>query len=113
MDGRLASSVLVSGLIRSAEAEGGFAAVLARGDDRAGAVVVILSERGGTPRVMERILQPGGAYKWQESGGQAAENPEELEKFLGRRRKIDPDVWLLELDIPSVERFAAVMTAFD
>lgn len=113
MDARLASSVLVGGLIRAAEAEGGFAALLARGDDSAGAVVVILAERGGKPRVMERILQPDGVYKWQDSGGQAADNAEELDKFLTRRRRIDPDAWLLELDIPSIERFAAVMTALD
>ena len=46
MQPRLASSVLVSGLIRTAEAQGGVGAVLAKGDAQAGAVAVILAERG-------------------------------------------------------------------
>ena len=40
-------------------------------------------------------------------------NEEETEKFLARRRKFDPDIWILELDIASQERFADGMNAFD
>ena len=46
MNIRLASSVLVTALIRKAEAEGGFGAVLAKGDASAGSILVILTERG-------------------------------------------------------------------
>ena len=63
MEPRLASSVLVGGLIRAAEAEGGFGGGARAGAiDSAGAMVVILAERGGKPRVLERVLQPDGAY---------------------------------------------------
>ncbi len=112
MSPRLATSVLVGGLIRKAESEGGFAAVLAKGDPTAGSVIVILVERGGAPMVLERILQPGGAYKWQSSGPQVLGNTakaEEVPAFVARRRRFDPDLWVIELDIPSRERFAAEM----
>mgnify|MGYP003631471355 CR=1 FL=1 len=112
MEPRLSSSVLVSALMRRAESQGGFAAVLSKGDASAGAVLVILTERGGKPRVMERILQPDGHYAWQQAIGEAAENEEELRKFLTRRRKFDPDIWVLELDIASSERFADEMNDF-
>ena len=111
MQPRLSSHVLVSALIRRAESEGGFAAVLAKGDRDAGAITVILVERGGNLRILERMLQPDGSYLWHPISTQAAGNTEELNKFLARRRKTDPDMWLIELDIASAERFAAEMNA--
>ncbi len=109
MEPRLQSSILVGALIRCAESEGGFAAVLARGDPTAGAVLVILAEKGQKLRILERSLQGDGRYVWQDTGGQAAGNEEEFGKFLARRRRFDPDLWLIELDVPSAERFAAEM----
>jgi hypothetical protein len=112
----LASSVLVGGLVRKAEAEGGFAAVLAKGDPTAGSVIVVLVERGEGRIILERILQPDGAYKWQGTGGQSTDNikkAEDVPAFVARRRRFDPDLWVLELDIPSAERFAAEMNGGD
>ena len=110
-EARLASSVLVGALIRLAEGQGGFAAVLAKGDPTAGAVSVILREKGGNPRFFERLLEPDGSYAWRESG-QPIENEQDLKLFLERRRNFDPDSWILELDIASAERFAAEMNDF-
>ena len=116
MSARLASSVIVGGLLRKADAVGGFGAVLAKGDPTAGAVAVVLVERGGPPRILERILQPDGTYLWQETRSQTVDNIKESEKvpaFVARRRRFDPDLWVLELDIPSAERFAAEMNGSD
>lgn len=113
MDARVAASVLVSALMRRAEAQGGFAAVMARGDPTAGSILVSLVERGGKPRFYERIIQSSGRYGWQEIAQKAAGNDEETQKFLARRRNFDPDMWILELDVPSTERFAAEMNEFD
>lgn len=110
---RLSTSVLVGALMRRAESQGGFATVLAKGDATAGAVLVILAEKGRKLRILERILQPSGRYAWQDGIGQASANEEEIEKFLTRRRRFDPDIWVLELDIASAERFADEMNDFD
>jgi hypothetical protein len=112
MSPRLATSVLVGGLVRKAETQGGFAAVLAKGDPTAGSLIVILVERGGPPSILERILQPDETYKWRHAGPQASDNivkSEDVPAFVARRRRFDPDLWVLELDIPSAERFAAEM----
>jgi len=106
--GRLASSVLVSALLRRAEQEGGFGTVVAKGDPTAGAIAVILAEKGRKARFLERALQANGSYAWQ-STREDVENEAEFEKFLVRRRKSDRDLWILELDIASAERFAAEM----
>jgi len=109
MEPRLKSSMLVSALIRRCESHGGYAAVLGRGDDSAGALLVILAERGRKLRILERALQGDGRYAWQDTGTQHIDNEEETRSFLSRRRSFDPDIWLIELDVPSAERFAAEM----
>lgn len=106
---RLATSVVAGALMRKAQGEGGFAAVLAKGDPTSGAILLILTEKGGNPRVLERLLQPDGRYSW----AQPFENPDEVPAFVARRRRFDPDLWVIELDIPSTERFTAEMTGFD
>lgn len=110
MTARLTSQVLVSALLRRAQVEGGFGAVLAKGDVTAGAVMVILAERGVRIALLERLLQGDGNYAWQETG-QAAKDEEAFRALLDRRRRNDPDLWLIELDIASAERFAAEMNA--
>jgi len=105
---RLASSVLVTALLRRAQDEGGFGAVLAKGDPTAGAVAVILAEKGSRTHFLERLLQPDGGYAWQ-SARQELEDEAAFAAFLERRRRFDPDLWILELDIASAERFAAEM----
>lgn len=108
---RLASSVLVKALIRRAEAEGGFGAIVAKGDANAGAVAVILRERGRLASLRERTLQTDGSYAWQEAAAQDIENEHDFSVVLARKRRVDPDLWIVELDIASAERFAAEMNA--
>lgn len=110
MTQRLASSVLVSALIRRAQDEGGFGAVVAKGDPTAGAIAVILAERGRRACLLERLLQPDGIYSW-EASGRGQESDQDFQALLDRRRKYDPDLWIVELDIASAERFAAEMNA--
>ena len=107
---RLSSQVLVSSLLRRAEVAGGFGAVLARGDATAGAVMVILMQRGTRTALLERLLQPDGSYAWQESS-HAGTDDEAFRAQLERRRRNDPDLWLVELDVADAERFAAEMNA--
>ena len=109
MEPRLQSSVLVGALIRRTESEGGFGAVLAKGDATSGAILVILAEKGRKLRILERVMQGDGRYAWQDVGSQVIANAEETDGFLARRQRFDPDIWLIELDVASAERFAAEM----
>jgi len=111
MTPRLASSILVKALIRRAETEGGFGAIVAKGDANAGAVAVILRERGRLVSLRERTLQSDGRYAWQETSSQNVENEHDFSVILAGKRRVDPDLWIIELDIASAERFAAEMNA--
>lgn len=105
MDARLPAHLEVAGLIRSVQAAGGFAAVLGKGEREAGTILVVTTQNGRNSRVFERMPQLDGTRKWSCSKQQHAENPQEFSEYLDRRKKQDPDVWIVELDIAQAERF--------
>ena len=107
MEPRLQSSVLAGALMRRAGQEGGFAAVIAKGDPTSGAILLVLAERGTRLRILERAMHGAGGYSWQDVGNRTVGNAQETEKFLSRRREFDPDLWIIELDVPSTEHFVA------
>jgi hypothetical protein len=111
MIARLASHVEVSGLIRRVEGMGGTGAVLARGDREAGAILLVLCDRGTPKRLLERALDGAGSYRWQHVGPQDVGGYEGINPYIERRRRSDADLWVVELDIAGVERFAAEMTS--
>lgn len=104
---RLTSAVLASGLLRLAAERGGFAAVLAKGDPTSGAILVQMLEKGQYFGLYERLLDPSGDYSWSRSGPQDIENEAEIREYFLRRKSRDPDLWLIELDVPEAERFIA------
>lgn len=105
-DERLAAGVEVTSFLRRAEALGGFATVLHKGDDRRGSVLLAVLERGAHITFCERMLQPGGQYRWAQVGPAHADS-NDLAQYVARRRRSDPDCWIVELDIPVSERFIA------
>jgi hypothetical protein len=110
---RIAPAVLTAAVRRFVEAEGGFATVLARGNAEAGAILLIAEEFSRETMVLERLLQPNGRYRWSESLSAAAADASSLEKFLEKRRRYDPDLWILELRVPSTERLTALLRELD
>jgi len=94
---RLAAGMLVSALIRRVEAEGGTLMVLAKGDATAGALLIQLAERGVPGALLERRLDRNGDYRWSTTG---PDEPEQRGDYIARRRRSDPDLWVIELDSP-------------
>ena len=109
MDRRLPAHVEVSGLIRAVSAAGGFATVIATGERDAGTLLVVCCANGGQAKAFERLPQPDGSRVWTVSRVQDTENKQEFWDYCDRRKSQDPDLWILELDIASAERFAAEM----
>ena len=102
MNDRLPAKVLVSATLRRVSVAGGFGTVLAKGDEQAGGVLIVAVERGGTPRLLERGIGPDGRP------GLIDSTPaDDLDGYWRRRRQRDPDLWVIELDIPDAQRFAA------
>ena len=107
---RLPAHFEATGLVRRAEAEGGFGTVIKRGDSERGALVLLVSQRGRHRACLERALGPNGAYRWQLVGPAAEAEPAELAEWSQKRVRFDEDLWLIELDVPDPERFIAETT---
>jgi len=106
MTARAASGLLVSAMIRRVEAAGGHAMVLAKGDATAGAILLVIADRGVTLRIMERAMGPDGAYRWSPAGPASFDEPGAAGDYIARRRRSDPDLWAVELDSPEAEVIA-------
>jgi hypothetical protein len=104
---RLPSATLVSALVRRVEQAGGFAMILARGEDMGGVVLVQTLEKGRFSGFFERHLDFDGRATLVRTGPAADSDPLSLMEYVDRRRRNDPDLWVVELDIPDAERFAA------
>jgi hypothetical protein len=111
MANRLSASVEAAGLCRRAESEGGFAAILHKGDAERGSLLLIIRERGQYVTCLERMLTLDGTYAWTKAGPAASADEGEVTDFIKRRTRFDEDSWLIELDIAQPERFIAETTA--
>ncbi len=107
MSGSLPSGILVSALLKRVNDAGGMGMVRARGEAESGAILLILNDDAGTPRLLERAIGPLGKPALVATGPAAPTDDAARDAYWRRRRERDPDLWVIELDIASAERFAA------
>lgn len=105
MSERLPTHLAVGALLRRVNDSGGLGVIRARGEAQGGAVLILIAE-GRSVRAMERMrglddrdtLVPAGP---------ATADPAAIEDYWQNRRRRDPDLWVIELDVPHAERFVA------
>lgn len=100
----LPSEFWVQALIRRVEAGGAHAAVLRRGDARAGAVLIkVVNRREGWARLYAEALRGDGETGWMEPVRSRSEP--DLDAYAERAWSRDPDVWIVEIDDPKGRHF--------
>ena len=93
----LSSDLWVAALVRRVEQGGAFAVVARRGDPRAGAVLVkLLNRRDGWTRLYVEAVRGDGERVWMQPAASEAEA--DLDAYVERSRRIDPDLWVVEID---------------
>lgn len=105
MTARIPTHLEIGGWRRTVEAAGGFATVLAKGEPDVGSVLLLTIESGGNLQLWERVPQRDGTRVFVPMATQVFDNEGDLTDYLQRRRLQDPDLWIVELDIPKPERF--------
>ena len=94
---RLSTDIWVSALIRRAEQAGAFATVLRKGDPRGGAVLVkVMDRRAGAARLYAEAVRGEGERVWMQPVDACDEAM--LDAYVERARRIDPDIWAVEID---------------
>ena len=93
----LSTDIWVGALIRRAELGGAFAMVLSKGDARAGAVLVrVLDRAAGGSRLYAEATRGDGERVWMQPV--ASSDDAALDAYTERARRIDPDLWVVEID---------------
>lgn len=111
MDTRLPAHLEVAAIRRLAESQGGFAAVLEKGERDAGTIAIVIIGRGEPAWLCERMPQADGNRRFVRTREEDIEKKSEFEASISRKRRFDPDLWLIEVDIADRERFVAELPA--
>ncbi|MFO1013637.1 MAG: DUF1491 family protein [Caulobacteraceae bacterium] len=100
----LASDIWCYALIRRAEQGGAFGAVIRKGDARAGTVLVkSLNTREGTAKLYAEATRGDGEKVWMQPVASTSEP--DLDAYLDRAARIDPDLWVVEIADPQGRHF--------
>ena len=97
-EARLPTDVLVMATIRRCNTEGNFAAVLHRGDDWGGAIIVKLNLLDGSNKVLTQSRDLDGKMAWLAANKGALMNETEASDYIERQVKRDPDLWVVEIE---------------
>lgn len=100
----LSTDIWVAALIRRANLEGAFAVVARRGDARAGAVLVkVRSLKSGAVKLYAEATRSDGERVWMQPRPDASEA--DLEAYGERALRIDPDLWIVDIEDPEGRHF--------
>ena len=80
--------------------------VLARGDEVAGAILLVLADRGTVRAIVERVWRFEGGHGLDPVGPADPDAPGAVSDYVARRRRSDPDLWVVELDHPDAAAIA-------
>ena len=103
---RLKSRMLIDAIMRRVQQAGGFAVIVQRGNDSAGAIIIDCRERGELVEMLEKTTDFDGATAWRRVPAPNAAPANWADDYGRRRAESDPDLWLIELDVAAAARFA-------
>lgn len=93
----LHTDLWVSALIRRAELGGGFPIVARKGDARAGAVLVkVINRSDGTARLYAEATRLDGDQIWMQPA--KSDQEPDLDRYIERAVRVDPDIWVVEIE---------------
>lgn len=95
---RLTAGLRVAALLRRADLAGRAAYVVSRGDDTAGALLVSVQRPDGTAESWGHEYDlAADRPAWVQ---QARGEPRAVDAAVARQRAADPDLWVIELELP-------------
>jgi hypothetical protein len=103
MQARLKSRIWISALIRRCDLAAVAAAVVARGDDDAGAILLKFVGRDIGCSVLAQARGREGEPLWMRATGPVPVAEADADAYIARQRLRDPDVWVVEIESGSAE----------
>lgn len=100
---QLSSDLWVYALIRRVQLAGSFATVVRKGDARGGAVLVKTIDRSGGARLWAEAVGRDGQSVWMRPV--ESEREADVDAYIARAARIDPDIWVVEVEDADGRRF--------
>jgi hypothetical protein len=108
----IATDIWVYALIRRVEQGGAFATVARKGDARSGAVLVKCFDRlAGETRLFSQAIRADGNLTWMQPLDSLIET--DADAYADRAARIDPDLWVVEIEAHDGARFLTEPVARD
>ena len=98
MEPRLKSEFWVKAHVRRCLSEGVSATIARRGDPDAGDILIKINRLDGTFSVLARAMRGDGRRIWIKGTGPEPVAESEADAYLTRQLKIDPDLWIVEIE---------------
>lgn len=102
---RLTTRFWVSALVRRCNLEGVPATVIRHGYDEAGAVLLLSRHRDGRCRLFGATLDRKGGKAWLPLSGADPVDPAAADAIIDKQRRFDPDLWVVEVETDTPEKF--------
>jgi hypothetical protein len=100
----LDTDIWVYALIRRAHQGGAFAAIERKGDSKGGSVLVkLVNRRAGEARLYAEATRGDGERVWMQPITSTKEP--DLDAYIQKAIRIDPDLWVVEVDDPQGRHF--------
>ncbi|MFT8676716.1 MAG: DUF1491 family protein [Acetobacter sp.] len=95
---RLRSDLVARAIIRQSAMDGRMAVMARKGDPDAGGILVVLNGRGGLGVVLSQTRTQDGESAWLRATGPTPLTETEVQDYVARQLRYDPDLWVLEID---------------
>jgi len=100
----LSSDLWVYALLRRVQLAGGFATIARKGDARGGAVLIkAFDPRTRSARLWAEAFGKDGETMWMRPLDSEAEA--DVDAYIARAARIDPDIWVVEIEDADGARF--------
>lgn len=104
---RVTSSLFVSAIIRRVQSAGGFATIIRKGADEAGAIHFVLRDRRGQVALYQpapqSMTETDTDFQRRFTLSRTIVDEEGLSRFQDSEARFDTDFWLVELESGSIE----------
>lgn len=95
---RVKASVWISAQIRMCDLRALPAVVRRRGDADAGSILIRLDKLDGHSVLLSQSRDAEGRPAWLQSSGAAPLPDHDVETYIERRVRNDPDIWIIEIE---------------
>lgn len=100
-EARIKAKLWVQAALRMGDLNGRPGVVLRRGDPDAGGVLVVLRGKEGMV-VLSQVRAGEGDVSWMRGTGPAPVDQVQVDNYVDRQVKRDPDTWVIEFEAPDL-----------